>query len=81
MSLFLARGKLKLIYASKLAFFAECNCLFIKEDTKQINCTVAIKQSWTKYRGHLFMKRTRAGVVFCSSFNCAGVVFSLPLRR
>ena len=27
------------------------------------------------------MKRTRAGVVLCSPFNCAGVVFSPPLRR
>ena len=26
------------------------------------------------------MKRTRAGVVLCSPFNCAGVVFSQPLR-
>ena len=29
-------------------FFTECDCLFIKEDTEQINCTDAIKRSWTK---------------------------------
>ena len=30
---------------------------------------------------YLFMKRTRAGVVLCYPFNCAGVVFSPLLRR
>ena len=31
-----------------LNFFTEYECLFIKEDTEQINCTDAIKRSWTK---------------------------------
>ena len=56
--------KLDLVFSARhirvkisLNFFTECDCLFIKEDTEQINCKDAIKRSWTKYSGHLFMKR------------------------
>ena len=47
MTLFLARGK-RIYIRVKISFFTKSDCLFIKEDTKQIKYTVAIKRSWTK---------------------------------